>query len=156
MNTDKQKYEREIEEILARYEREKEPGRKKRDSVSTPVRGVITPRINPGPGYKRPALPGSFNWKRLSSGQYIAAAFGVALLAMFARPVPALASILVLVAVVLFFIPIFLYWSAGTTSGGWSTREEKRWRGQVIDFNTRREITDDPLAGIKRWFRRRR
>ena len=85
-----------------------------------------------------------------------AAAFGVALLAVVMRSfIPALAPVLVILSIVLFLVPIFTYRSTGTTSGGWSTREEKRWRGQVIDFNTRREITDDPLAGIKRWFRRR-
>jgi len=80
----------------------------------------------------------------------------VAFLAAFARPFPTLATLLVIISVSLFFIPIVLYWQTGTTSGGWSANEQKRWRGQVIDFNTRREITGDPLEGIKRWFRRRK
>jgi hypothetical protein len=63
--------------------------------------------------------------------------------------------VLIILAVILFLLPIFLYRSTGTTSGGYSPHEEKRWRGQVIDFNTRREVTSDPLAGIKRWLRRR-
>ena len=92
----------------------------------------------------------------MSSGQYIAAAFGVAILAIFVRGVsPTLASLLVIASVVLFLIPIVLYRSTGTTGGGWSTREQKRWRGQVIDFSTRRDITNDPLESIKRWFKRK-
>jgi hypothetical protein len=153
---DKQKYEKEIEEILAKYDKEKETDRKKKaESPTRPISNYPPPASN-GP---RPQSRGSFlpaSWRRLSAGQYIALAFGVAFLAAFARPFPTLATLLVIISVALFFIPIVLYWQTGTTTGGWSTREEKRWRGQVIDFNTRREITGDPLEGIKRWFRKKK
>jgi hypothetical protein len=148
----KQRYEKEIEEILSKYDQES--GRKdKRPTDTRPVRDIrysAPSRGTPKAPYTMP------NWKRLSAGQYIMAAFGVALLAIVVRSVsPALASIMVILAAVLFLVPIFVYRSTGTTTGGWSAHEEKRWRGQVIDFNTRRDVTNDPLAGIKRWFRRR-
>jgi hypothetical protein len=150
----KQRYEREIEEILAKYYEESE--RKERNPrEERPVGGY---RIYPPPTRPRPpqtpfTLP---SWKRRSAGQYMLMAFGVALLAMIVSNFSSLlASVLVILAVVLFLVPILLYYTTGTASGGWSSREEKRWRGQVIDFNTRRDITNDPLAGIKRWLRRR-
>ncbi len=147
---DKQKYEREIEEILEKFD--KDPERKKKaEAVGDRLNSF---RPSSSPSRKGPSLP--TNWKGASAGQYIAAAFGVALLALIVRGFyPPLASVLVILSVVLFLVPIFLYRSTGTTTGGWSTHEEKRWRGQVIDFNTRRDITDDPLAAIKRWFKRR-
>ncbi len=151
----KQRYEKEIEEILSKYEEESAP-REKRQQREIPqyrdFRPSAPPRVSQVP--KAPVrMP---NWKRFSSGQYIAAAFGVALLAVLVRQSSiTLASILVIASVVLFLVPIVIYRSTGSTSGGWSTREEKRWRGQVIDFNSRRNVTDDPLAGIKRWLRRR-
>ena len=51
-------------------------------------------------------------------------------------------------------------WKVANVTGGVMATykengEEKRWRGQVIDINTRREVGDDPLASIKRWFKRR-
>ena len=66
-----------------------------------------------------------------------------------------LSTVLVILAIILFLLPIVLYRNTGTTTGGYSPHEEKRWRGQVIDFNTRRQVQNDPLAGIKRWLRRR-
>jgi hypothetical protein len=148
----KQRYEKEIEEILSKYDQEK--GRTERKPSDTkPIRDFRSGA--PGRGTPRNSL-NMPNWKRLSAGQYIAAAFGVALLAILVRSVaPLLASIMVLLAVVLFLVPIVVYRSTGTTSGGWSANEEKRWRGQVIDFSTRRDVTNDPLASIKRWFKRR-
>ena len=96
------------------------------------------------------------NWKRLSAGQYILMAFGAAILAVLVRGLwEPLTFLFIILAAVLFLVPILLYANTGTSSGGYSPHEEKRWRGQVIDFNTRREVTNDPLAGIKRWFRRR-
>jgi hypothetical protein len=149
----KQRYEREIEEILAKYYDETErKERRPREGGPGPAGGY---RIYPPPARPRPARP-SFNWKRLSSGQYMLLAFAVALLAMVVGNfLPLLASVLVVLSAVLFLVPILLYHITGTTTGGWSAREEKRWRGQVIDFNTRRDITSDPFAGIKRWLRRR-
>jgi hypothetical protein len=153
--SDKQKYEREIEEILAKYEKDKvqrEPKKGPEDSLPRVSAGGYTPVRKPGGS----AFPS--DWRRVSAGQYIAAAFAVALLAVFLRSVSGtLAGLLVIISVVLFLLPIFLYRSTGTTSGGWSSNEQKRWRGQVIDFNTRRDIThdSDPFAPIKRWFRKR-
>ena len=99
------------------------------------------------------------NLKRFSAGQYMLAAFGMAMLAvLLSEPLqlhPMISTAMLIAAVVLFVIPIVLYYKSSTTSGGWSPREEKRWRGQVIDFNTRRDVTNDPLAGVKRWLRRR-
>ncbi len=80
------------------------------------------------------------------------AAFGLAILAIFVRAFsPGLAGIMVILAAVLFLVPVLLHRSPG----GGAPQQEKRWRGQVIDFSTRREITNDPFAAIKRWFRRK-
>jgi hypothetical protein len=147
---DKQKYEREIEEILEKYE--KESGRKTRTEGQI---GTIRPAPT-APVRRPPQAPSNINWRRLSSGQYMAAAFAVALLAVLVGSISqVLATILVIVSVVLFLLPVVLYRSTGNTSGGWSAREQKRWRGQVIDINTRRDISNDPIEGIKRWFRKR-
>jgi len=157
---EKQKYEREIEEILSKYDFETDR-KEKSERSNRPQDGG--PRSPGGPfvlsrGYTRrnwslPGLPK--NWKRLGSGQYIAAAFVAAFAAVMVHNVSQLlANVLIIAAVVLFFLPIVLFRSTGTTTGGWSSSEQQRWRGQVIDFNTRRDITNDPLAGIKRWFRR--
>jgi hypothetical protein len=147
---EKQKYEREIEEILSKYDLETE----RKDKVQRP--GIRMNSVRPS-GYadKRRTWSLPKNWKRFSSGQYIVAAFAAAFLAVLVHNFsPLLANILALGAVVLFFLPIVLYRSSGTTTGGWTPSEQKRWRGQVIDFNTRRDITDDPFAGIKRWFKK--
>jgi hypothetical protein len=155
---EKQKYEREIEEILSKYDMEtgrnekvERPGRPSESGPRPPGGPFMTGR---GSTRRSWALPKS--WKRFSSGQYIAAAFAAAFLALLVQNVShLLANLLVLAAVVLFFLPIVLYRSTGTSMGGWSAGEQTRWRGQVIDFNTRRDITNDPLAAIKRWFRKR-
>ena len=148
---EKQKYEREIEEILSKFDVETE----RRDRVERP--GMRLSGVRPGGyGYTRRTWSLPKNWKRFGSGQYIAGAFVAAFLAVLVHNFSQiLANLLVLVAVVLFFLPIVLYRSSGTTGGGWSPGEQRRWRGQVIDFTTRRDITNDPLAAIKRWFRRR-
>jgi hypothetical protein len=158
---EKQKYEREIEEILSKYDMETD--RKEKTERPGPRKPLDSgPRLPGGPfvpgrGYaprRTWALPK--NWKRFSSGQFIAAAFASAFLAVMVHNFSQLlADLLVLLAVVLFFLPIVLYRSTGTTTGGWSATEQKRWRGQVIDINTRRDITNDPLAAIKRLFKRR-
>ncbi|HYP40871.1 MAG TPA: hypothetical protein VEX13_10970 [Chloroflexia bacterium] len=152
----KQRYEREIEEILSKYEQEKaQRDKQPRPEKPPPIDFRAGGQHSRLPS-KSPGTPNMPNWKRLSSGQYMLASFGVVLLALlvsrFALP---LAQILVIVAVVLFLVPILLYRTTGTSSGGYSPREEKRWRGQVIDFNTRRNVTDDPFEKIKRWFQRR-
>jgi hypothetical protein len=154
----KQRYEREIEEILRKYDEEKgqtdRPVRQRERERETrpPIdfRRSTPTRVPRQTGFTMP------DWKRLSSGQYMLLAFGAAILAVVVNNISSfLSTVLVILAIILFLLPIVLYRSTGTTSGGYSPTEQKRWRGQVIDFNTRREVNDDPLAGIKRWFRRR-
>lgn len=156
----KSRVEREIEEILSKYEEEK--GEKSRGQHED--RQVVEFRPNRGlpprpPRYSRSSPSFTMpNWKRLSSGQYMLMAFGAALLAVvFGSIFPPLATVFILLAVVLFIVPILLYVQSGSTSGGWSpTTEEKRWRGQVINMHDRtRRDPNDPLEGIKRFFRRR-
>jgi hypothetical protein len=155
---EKPKYEREIEEILEKYEKTKAT----KGPTQTEDRqvGGIRPSGFAPPSPQRMRTPQrpstSFNWRRLTAGQLIGAAIAVAILAVLVHNVSGLLSnVLVIAAVVLFLLPIFTYRSTGTTSGGWSSGEEKRWRGQPIDINTRRPVGDDPLAGIRRWFRKR-
>lgn len=157
----KTRVEREIEEILSKYEEEKGQAaraqREERPVVEFRPSRPLPPRVGRLPSKS----PGGFtapDWKRLSSGQYMLAAFGVAALAVVVSPfVSFLSTILIILAVVLFIVPILLYHNSGTTSGGWSpTGEEKRWRGQVINIQDRsRRNPNDPLDGVKRFFRRR-
>jgi hypothetical protein len=150
----KQRYEQEIEEILRKYD--EQVGRKDRPTGKPPVETTPVPpqeyRYRPpkqAPPKNRFSMP---NWKRISSGQYLLLAFGVALLAVLLKDVlPALTLVLIVVSAALFLVPIFLYRSTGTTNGGYTPSEQKRWRGQVIDFNS----GNDPFEGIKRWFRRK-
>jgi len=153
----KQRYEQEIEDILKKYD--ERTGHTDRPTGKPPVELTPPPADyhyrspKPVPQKSGFSLP---NWKRISSGHYIMLAFAVALVAVLLRNVSdVLTFILILLSVALFLIPIVLYNRTGTTSGGYSPTEEKRWRGQVIDFNTRRNVTNDPLDGIKRWFRRK-
>jgi hypothetical protein len=154
---DKKRYEREIEEILKKYD--EKTGRTERPKEERPA---LPPpgRSGPGPGLpprnrgtNRAPSPSPFtSFRRLSAGQYMLIAFGLAILAIFVRTFSApLATIMVIMAAVLFLLPIF----TSRTPSGPSGSEEKRWRGQVIDMTTRRDITNDPFAAIKRWFRRR-
>lgn len=154
----KQRYEQEIEDILKKYD--ETSGRKDRPTGKPPVETTPTPvdyrtgasrRVpQKNPGFTMP------NWKRLSSGQYIALAFAVAFLAVLLNRVSSILTfLLIITSAVLFLVPILLYRNTGSTSGGYSPNEDKRWRGQVIDINTRRNVNDDPFEGIKRWFRRR-
>lgn len=151
---DKKRYEKEIEEILAKYDQES--GRKDKPKPDAPTGGPF--------GGLRPAVPGRSNTprrnrpsftsslKHISAGQYMIAAFALAILAIFVRAFsPGLAGLMVIAAAALFLIPLLLH----RTPGGGSPQPEKRWRGQVIDFTTRREVTNDPFAAIKRWFRRK-
>ena len=156
----KSRVEREIEEILSKYEEEKgEKSRGQREDRQVvefrPSRGV-PPRP---PRYGRPGSSFTMpNWKRLSSGQYMLMAFGAALLAVVVGQFSSfLATLLIVLAVVLFLVPILMHYQSGSTGGGWSpTNEEKRWRGQVINMHDRtRRDPNDPLDGIKRFFRRR-
>lgn len=169
----KQRYEKEIEEILQKYD--EQSGRKDRPPRDTPdardARNPVAPRDARLPSSKpldfrapqRPSRPASQrgfsmpNWKRLGSGQYILLAFGAALLAVVLRNVlPDIFIIaLIVLSAIFFLIPIVLYSNTGNTSGGYSPHEEKHWRGQVIDFSTRRDVSNDPLESIKRWFRRK-
>jgi hypothetical protein len=154
----KQRYEREIEEILRKFDEEKgrtdRPVREReRERDARPPIDFRRSTPSRAPRQARFTMP---DWKRLSSGQYMLLAFAVAILAVMVNGISSfISTVLVILAVILFLLPIVLYRNTGTTSGGYSPTEEKRWRGQVIDFNTRREVTNDPFAGIKRWFRRR-
>ncbi|MEO8288919.1 MAG: hypothetical protein ABI670_21095 [Chloroflexota bacterium] len=153
----KQRYEQEIEEILKKYD--EQAGRKDRPTGKPPVETTPVPVDYRAGGSRRVPQKSGFSmpsWKRISSGQYLLLAFGVALLAVLLRNVlGSLTVVLIVLSAVLFLIPIFLYRSTGTTGGGYSANEEKRWRGQPIDINTRREISGDPLDSIKRWFKRK-
>lgn len=165
----KQKYEQEIEDILRKYDEEKGKREKSSPAEASEAGKASNPSPRPPidfraaqarrPSYSRAPQRSGFtmpNWKRLSAAQYIGLAIGAAVLAVLIRGVPFLSGALVIASVVLFFIPFVLYKSTGTTSGGYSPTEEKRWRGQPIDYNPRKDNDDDdPLAGIKRWFRRR-
>ena len=152
---DKKRYEREIEEILKKYD--EKTGRAERPKEERPS---LPPSNRPGPGLPprnrgnyRPASSSPLSaFRRFSAGQYMLTAFALAIIAIFVRTFsPTLASIMVILAAVLFLLPIFL----GRTSSSIPGQEQKRWRGQVIDMTTRRDITNDPFAAIKRWFRRR-
>lgn len=150
----KQRYEREIEEILSKYDQEKAANERKPGNDPPPPVDLRAGGYRPNPSSRnRPSMP---NWKRLSSGQYMLAAFGMAVLALVVGRVSSpLAGFLAILAIVLFVVPILLYNTTGTSSGGYSPRDEKRWRGQPIDIRTRRNINDDPFAAIKRWLKRR-
>ena len=151
----KSRYEQEIDEILSKYDEEK--GRSARPPQSKPPREFrpappLPPRRSLTPPRSMPDM------KRLSSGQYMLAAFGMAILAIIVRGLgvpPTIVTIMVILSAVLFLVPILLNYTRGSSGGGAFPREEKRWRGQVIDINTRRNVTDDPFGGIKRWLRRR-
>jgi hypothetical protein len=151
---DKKRYEKEIEEILAKYDQES--GRKDKPKPDAPPGGAFgglrsnVPGRSNAPRRNKPSF--TSNLKHISAGQYMVAAFALAILAIFVRAFsPGLAGLMVIAAAALFLIPLLLH----RTPGGGSPQPEKRWRGQVIDFTTRREVTNDPFAGIKRWFRRR-
>ncbi len=152
----KNRYEQEIEDILSKYEEEKGPsggtpqGRPPREF--RPTQPPLSPRRNLIPPRSVPDL------KRMSAGQYMLAAFGVAILAIILRPMgvpPVIISMMIILSAILFLVPILLHYTRSSGGGGAFPREEKRWRGQVIDINTRRNVTDDPLESIKRWLRRR-
>lgn len=153
----KNRYEQEIEEILSKYEEEKSPsGGSPEDKLPKefrPTRPPLSPRKSLIPPRSVSDL------KRMSAGQYMLAAFGVAILAMILRPLgvpPVIVSMMIILSAILFLVPILLNYTRSSGGGGGAfPREEKRWRGQVIDINTRRNVTDDPLEGIKRWLRRR-
>ena len=157
---DKKRYEKEIEEILAKYDQDS--GRKERPKQDAPSgssgsggggMGGFRPPV-PGRGNtpRRSKLTFSANLRNISAGQYMVAAFALAILAIFVRAFsPGMAGLMVILAAGLFLVPLLLHRSP---TGG-APQQEKRWRGQVIDFSTRRDITNDPFAAIKRWFRRR-
>src|SRR5438045_9453832 len=110
---EKQRYEREIEEILSKYDLENERKEKPR-----------LPTIPPGGFQSRKASPSSKsplprNWRRISSGQFIAAAFAVAFLAVLVRSIsPLVASLLVLAVVVYLFLVLVFFELTVHTRGG--------------------------------------
>ena len=152
----KNRYEQEIEEILSKYEEEKGTPRRSPEGRTPrefqPTQPPLSPRKSFTPPRSMPDL------KRMSAGQYMLAAFGVAILAIILRPLgvpPVIVSMMIILSAILFLVPILLHYTRGSGGGGAFPREEKRWRGQVIDINTRRNVTDDPIESIKRWLRRR-
>ncbi|MEO5951222.1 MAG: hypothetical protein ABIQ44_02020 [Chloroflexia bacterium] len=166
----KQKYEQEIEDILRKYDEEK--GKREKptaqgDATNTPTRNPV-PRApidfraaqNRRAQHSRSTQRGGFtmpDWKRLSAAQYIAMAIGAAVLAVIIGPaIPIVTGVLVILSAILFFVPFVLYKNTGTTSGGYSPTEEKRWRGQKIDYTPHDSgNNDDPLDGVKKWFKKR-
>src|SRR5439155_21554619 len=112
----KQRYEQEIEDILKKYD--EKTGHTDRPTGKPPVE--LSP---PPPDFRyRPSKPAPQksgftlpNWKRISSGQYLMLAFGVALLAVLLRSVSeALTFILSVLSEALFLLPIVLYIRTGT------------------------------------------
>ncbi|MEO6458169.1 MAG: hypothetical protein ABIO92_07835 [Chloroflexia bacterium] len=152
----KNRYEQEIEEILSKYEEEKSPSQRPPEGSSPresrPTRPPLSPR-------RSLTLPRSVSdLKRMSAGQYMLAAFGVAILAIILRPLgvpPVIITMMIILSAILFLVPILLNYTRSSGGSSAFPREEKRWRGQVIDINTRRNVADDPLESIKRWLRRR-
>lgn len=166
----KQRYEQEIEDILRKYDEEKGKREKPAGSSDTPnspagnvPRTPIDFRAaqNRRAQYQRQSRKSGFtmpDWKRLSAAQYIGMAVAAAVLAVIVgKAIPVLTSVLVILSAILFFVPFVLYRNTGTTSGGYSPNEERRWRGQKIDYTPLDggRNDNDPLAGIKNWFRKK-
>jgi len=120
------RYEREILELVERKERE----HRGRERVARARRNLDKARHRASP---------SQAWERLGGMGWMAASLSLAILAFILRTtVPTPAAILVLVAVVLFFVPV-IYRPAGSRS------EDAHWRGQIIDLPPR----DGPFRGIR-------
>ncbi len=134
----KQRYEREIEEILQRLE-----PRLPKPRAAAPRR----PALGPGRGrsWSLLRLAGG-----LDPGRVMLWSFGILLLALLlqggnpgmARPVALLGGILLLAAYVLSF----------TNTGA---RREMRWRGRTIDLSRPRSPLGEWLWRLARWFRAR-
>src|SRR5687767_15112961 len=97
----KNRYEQEIEEILSKYEEEKGPIRRPPEGRPPrefrPAQPPLPPRKNLTPPRSMP------DFKRLSSGQYMLAAFGVALLAIILRPLgvpPVIISLMIILSAI--------------------------------------------------------
>lgn len=159
----KQKYEQEIEDILRKYDEEKgKSGRSTGEQTgnTTPVqRAPIDFRAAQARRTSYPRTPqrGGFtlpDWKRLSAAQYIGLAVGAAVLAvLIGRSIPIITGVLVILSAILFFVPFVLYRNSGSSPGGGSSTEQKRWRGQPIDYSPRRDDDDDDKGSS--WSRRR-
>ncbi len=121
------RYEREILELVERKERE----HRGRERVARARRNLDKARHRASPGRM---------WERLGGIGWMVASLSLAIVAFILRTtVPTPAAVLVLVAVVLFFVPV-VYRSAGSRS------EDAHWRGQIIDLPPR----DGPFQGIRR------
>lgn len=121
------RYEREILELVERKERE----HRGRERVARARRSLDKARHRASPVQM---------WERLGGIGWMIASLALAIVAFVlhtSAPTPAAA--LVLVAVLLFFVPV-VYRPTGSRS------EDARWRGQIIDLPPR----DGPFQGIRR------
>ncbi|MGI8690134.1 MAG: hypothetical protein ACR2M3_16275 [Thermomicrobiales bacterium] len=121
------RYEREILELVERKERE----HRGRERVAHARRNLDKARHRVSPIRA---------WQRLGGIGWMAASLSLAILAFILHTTtPTPAAVLVLVAVVLFFVPI-IYRPTG------SRRENAHWRDQIIDLPPR----DGPFQGVRR------
>lgn len=134
----KQRYEREIEEILQRIE----------PSLPKPrAAGPKRPALGSGQGRSLSLLRLA---GRLDPGRVMLWGFGLFLLALLlqggspglARPVALLGGVLLVLAYVLSFTNL-------------GARPEKRWRGRTIDLPRLRSPMEQWLWRLVRWFRSR-
>ncbi len=139
----KQRYEREIEEILRKAEEQGWAG-KSGGNANPPSSSPHPPRPPRAPRSGFRVTPGFIFG--------LSVVFGVLVFAL--RPISPLWSALLAPLAVLFFLgAIFYYYTTNASAG--SKPGEKRWRGQPIEINN----PNDPLAGLKRtlnrWFGRK-
>ncbi len=121
------RYEREILELVERKERE----HRGRERVARARRGLDKARHRASPVRA---------WERLGGIGWMVASLSLAIIAFILRTTaPNPAAALVLIAVLLFFVPV-VYRPAESRSA------DARWRGQIIDLPPR----DGPFQGIRR------
>ena len=121
------RYEREILELVERKERE----HRGRERVQRARRTVDKARHRVSPVQA---------WERLGAISWMAASLTLAIIAFVLHTtVPTPAAALVLIAVILFFVPVIYRPTSART-------EDAHWRGQIIDLPPR----DGPFQGIRR------
>lgn len=121
------RYEREILELVERKERE----HRGRERVARARRNLDKARQRASP---------SQVWERLGGIGWMVASLALAILAFVLHTTaPNPAAVLVLVAVVLFFVPV-IYRPTDARN------EDAHWRGQIIDLPPR----DGPFQGVRR------
>lgn len=124
----KQKYEREISEILDRLERQ---GR-----LDTPA----PPKRRRGWSFGSNWRPPTRSWWRWSNGLWLALSLGLPLAAVMVQQYQLLAGLLALLGILIFLSPLVLRFG-----GGVRPAEQTTWRGRVIEMPVR----GDSLAA--RW-----